>query len=81
MSKFRFEDLEIWQIAKELAKDPFDLADILESKKLFRFTEQLRASALSMPNNIAEGSGSFSKKDFINFLTLPSVQYLKTLIC
>jgi len=70
MSKFRFEDLEIWQIAKELAKDLFNLADILESKKLFRFAEQLRASALSMPNNIAEGSGSFSKKDFYQFLNI-----------
>ena len=68
MSKFRFEDLEIWQIAKELAKDLFNLADILESKKLFRFAEQLRASALSMPNNIAEGSGSFSEIDKNLFL-------------
>jgi len=70
MAKFRFEDLEIWQLAKELAKDLFDLADNLENKKLFRFAEQLRASALSMPNNIAEGAGSFSKKDFYQFLNI-----------
>ena len=70
MSKFRFEDLEIWQLAKELSKDLFDLADTLENKKLFRFAEQLRSSALSMPNNIAEGSGSSSKREFYQFFNI-----------
>ncbi|NIW00324.1 four helix bundle protein, partial [Candidatus Saccharibacteria bacterium] len=39
-------------------------------KKLFRFAEQLRASGMSMSNNIAEGSGSHSKKEFKNFLNI-----------
>lgn len=68
MSKFRFEDLEIWVLAKDLAKDLFDLADRLEGRKLFRFADQLRGSGLSMSNNIAEGSGSSSKKEFYQFL-------------
>jgi hypothetical protein len=34
--KFRFEDLEIWRIAIELAELLFDVADELETKKLFR---------------------------------------------
>ena len=70
MSKFRFEDLEIWRSAKDLAKELFDLADALEGRKLYRFAEQLRASALSMPNNIAEGSGSSSKREFYQFLNI-----------
>jgi four helix bundle protein len=67
-SQFRFLDLRIWQFAIEIADALFDIADDLEKKKLFRFAEQLRASAMSMSNNIAEGSGSSSKKDFKNFL-------------
>ena len=51
--KFRFEDLEIWQMAIEVAEGLFDVADELDAKKLFRFAEQLRAAALSMANNIA----------------------------
>jgi four helix bundle protein len=47
-----------------------DIADVLEKKKIFRFAEQLRASGMSMSNNIAEGSGSYSKKDFRNFLNI-----------
>jgi len=70
MIKFRFENLEIWQRACELARKLFRLANILEARKLFRFAEQMRDAGLSMPNNIAEGSGSTSKKEFIQFLNI-----------
>ena len=51
--KFRFEDLEIWRMAIEVADLLLDVADELEAKKLYRFSEQLRGAALSTPNNIA----------------------------
>lgn len=70
MVKFRFQDLKIWQLAIEIADKLFDIADDLESRKLFRFAEQLRAAGMSMSNNIAEGSGSSSKKEFKNFLNI-----------
>ena len=70
VSKFRFQDLKIWQSAMEIANELFDIADALEGRKLFRFAEQLRGSAMSMSNNIAEGSGSTSKKEFIQFLNI-----------
>ena len=69
-AKFRFEDLEIWQMAIELGDELFDIADRLEYKRLYRFADQLRGAGLSMSNNIAEGSGSVSKKDFSNFLNI-----------
>ncbi len=68
--KFRFQDLKIWQLAIEIADELFDIADELEKKKLFRFAEQLRASGMSMSNNIAEGSGSSYKKEFKSFLNI-----------
>src|SRR4030066_2341426 len=70
MVKFRFQDLKIWQLAIEIADELFDLADQLEDRRLYRFAEQLRASGMSMSNNIAEGSGSISKKEFIQFLNI-----------
>lgn len=68
MVKFRFQDLKIWQLSIQIAHTLFDIADELEKKKLYRFAEQLRGAGLSMSNNIAEGSGSDSKKEFKNFL-------------
>lgn len=67
-TKFRFQDLKIWQSAIEIADELFNIADELERRKLYRFAEQLRGSGMSVSNNIAEGSGSSSKKDFKNFL-------------
>ncbi len=70
MVKFRFQDLEILQLAIQIADELFDLADELEKKKLYRFAEQLRAAGMSMSNNIAEGSGSSSKREFRQFLNM-----------
>ena len=70
LPKFRFMDLEIWRDAIQIAEKLFDLADHLEEKRLYRFAEQLRGSGLSMSNNIAEGSGSNSKREFVNFLNI-----------
>jgi four helix bundle protein len=70
MVKFRFQDLQIWQMSIEIADELFDIADELEKKKLYRFAEQLRGSGLSMSNNIAEGSGSTSNKEFNQFLNI-----------
>jgi four helix bundle protein len=70
MVKFRFQDLEIWQLAIEIADELFDIADELERKRLYRFAEQLRAAGMSMSNNIAEGSGSSSKREFHQFLNI-----------
>jgi len=68
--RFRFEDLEIWRLSAEIAGKLFEIADILDKRRLYRFAEQIRGAALSAPNNIAEGSGSSSKKDFIHFLNI-----------
>jgi four helix bundle protein len=70
MVKFRFHDLKIWQSAIQIANELFDIADELEQKKFYRFAEQLRGSGMSMSNNIAEGSGSTSTRDFSNFLNI-----------
>jgi four helix bundle protein len=70
ISKFRFQDLDIWKQSIEIADELFDIADTLEKNRLFRFSEQLRGAAMSMSNNIAEGSGSEWKKEFKNFLNI-----------
>jgi four helix bundle protein len=65
---FRFEDLEVWQRAADLAFELGNVADILEERRRYRYAEQLRSAALSISNNIAEGSGSSFSAEFRNFL-------------
>ena len=70
MEDFRFEKLEIWKEAIVISDTLFDYADLADAKRLYKFAEQLRAAAMSISNNIAEGSGSFSDKEFANFLNI-----------
>ena len=67
---FRFEDLEIWQLARTLAVRFHRLAEILDGKKMHRYAEQVRAAGLSLANNIAEGSGSSHPKEFRRYLAI-----------
>lgn len=68
MFLFRFQGLEIWQLAINIGDKLCDIAESLESRKKFRFAEQLNGAALSISNNIAEGSGASSNKEFCRFL-------------
>jgi len=70
MNDFRFEQLDIWKESIELSDILFDFADKADTKKLYKFAEQLRAATMSVSNNIAEGSGSFSDKEFASFLNI-----------
>ncbi len=70
MSDFRFEDLDIWKDGIILSDKLFDIADNADNRRLYKFAEQLRSACMSITNNIAEGSGSFSDKDFANFLNI-----------
>ena len=67
---FRFEDLEIWQLARLLAVKFHNLADQLDKRRLYRYAEQLRAAGLSLTNKIAEGSGSTHFQEFKQFLNI-----------
>lgn len=70
IGSFRFEDLKVWQRAADMAVSLGSIADNLEVMKKYRYSEQLRSAALSISNNIAEGSGSSSNRDFRNFLNI-----------
>ncbi len=67
---FRFEDFEIWQLARVLAVKFHKVADELDKRRLYRYAEQLRAAGLSLTNNIAEGSGSIHTQEFKQYLNI-----------
>jgi four helix bundle protein len=53
----------------EFANSVIDLTEQLETdRKHYRLVEQLEAAAASVPMNIAEGKGRFSRKEFKHFL-------------
>jgi len=66
----RFEDLEIWQIARELYNKISKLAELLREAKEFRFAEQIKSAAGSIMDNIAEGFERNSRLEFVNSLSI-----------
>ena len=69
-AKFRFQDLQIRRESIEIRNELFNISDILEEKKLYKFAEQVRGARMSMSNNIAEALGLNSKKEFIQILNI-----------
>jgi four helix bundle protein len=63
-----FEDLEIWQKARELCKDIQTIIQKSSLKNDYRLKEQIRASSGSVMDNIAEGFERGGNKEFMQFL-------------
>jgi four helix bundle protein len=66
----KFEDLAIWQIARKLSLKVFHLTEIGLSAQDYKFKNQIRASAGSVMDNIAEGFERSSQFEFVNFLSI-----------
>ena len=66
--RFRFEKLEVWQSARLLNREVYQVTRSFPVNEQFGLTSQLRRASVSVPSNIAEGSGRNSDKDFAHFL-------------
>ena len=65
-----FKKLKIWQKGIELFVDIYKTSKLFPQEELYGLTGQMRRSAVSIPSNIAEGSGRGSDKDFNRFLDI-----------
>ncbi|MCD6113025.1 MAG: four helix bundle protein [Bacteroidales bacterium] len=66
----RFEDLEIWQIAKELCREVFIISTKTSLKNDFKLRDQINGSSGSVMDNIAEGFERDGKNEFRQFLSI-----------
>jgi len=66
----RFEDIQAWQKAREVASKIYKLCKHGELASDFGLRDQIRRSAVSVQSNIAEGFGRDGNKEFIRFLKI-----------
>lgn len=78
MSKVdRFEDLDCWKKSRELVNVIFDICENQMKNKDFSTQDQIKRAAISTMNNIAEGFGRYSNKEFIRFLEYSSASSME----
>ena len=65
----RFEDLDVWKMARELSKGIYLLSISSGLKNDFSLRDQIARSAGSVMDNIAEGFERGGRKEFIQFLS------------
>ena len=63
-----FEELEVFQKARELCKEIYKVTNMDPFASDYRFVQQVRAAAGSIMDNIAEGFERNGNKEFVNFL-------------
>ncbi len=66
----RFEDLDIWQKAREYCKLIFAMTEKNGFRSDFSLKNQINASSGSIMDNIAEGFEREGTKEFIQFLSI-----------
>ena len=66
----RFEDLDIWQEARRLAKEIHILSKETDFKTEFKLKNQIKASSGSVMDNIAEGFERDGHLEFRQFLSI-----------
>ena len=62
-----YRDLDVWKQSRQLVKSVYQLSKSFPKEEQFGLTNQLRRAAISVPSNIAEGSGRNHSKDSIQF--------------
>ena len=65
-----FRELVVWQEAMMLAKQVYEVTASFPSNEKYGLVSQMNRSVISIPSNIAEGSGRGSDKEFTHFLSI-----------
>lgn len=66
----RFEDLEVWQRAREITKDIYGLCRESAFSRDFGLKDQICRSSESVMSNLAEGFERDGNREFVNFLSI-----------
>ena len=79
VDKFTFFDLRVYKEAKLLVREVYSLMNKFPKFENYALSDQLRRAVVSVPSNIAEGSGRFSIKEKIHFIEIAYGSLTETL--
>ena|SRR5690554_6243370 len=65
-----FRELNIWKNGMKIVKSTYQISKGLPSDEKFGLISQIQRCSVSIPSNIAEGSGRSTEKDFAKFINI-----------
>lgn len=65
-----FRKLKVWKMSMMLVKKVYALSKEIPESEKYGLINQIQRCAVSIPSNIAEGSGRTTEKDFRYFLKI-----------
>ena len=68
--KYEYKNLDVYKESKNLVKMVYGLIEKFPKVETYALCDQLRRSVISIPSNIAEGSGRTSAKDQAHFFEM-----------
>ena len=75
----RFQDLEVYKLARQLAREIFELSKRFPKEEMYSLTDQIRRSSRSVGAQIAEAWGKRKyEKHFVSKLTDSDGEQLET---
>lgn len=69
-AKYSYKNLEAYKESKTLVKQVYTLLKQFPREEQYALCDQLRRAVISVPSNIAEGSGRTSAKDQAHFFEM-----------
>jgi four helix bundle protein len=68
VTSLAYTSLQVWQRAMDLVVGVYHSTQSFPRQEVYGLTAQMRRAAVSIPSNIAEGKGRFSRKELVHFL-------------
>ena len=65
-----FRDLIVWQKSMSMVTEVYQLTRAFPRDETYGLTAQMRRCAVSIPSNIAEGSGRHSTNEYVRFVRI-----------
>ena len=76
---FLYKELIVWKKSMELVDWVYGAMKTFPKEERFRLCDQLSRAVVSIPSNIAEGSGRNSEADFARFLSMARGSLFETM--
>ncbi len=79
-TKFNFEDLQVYQKSLDFVDMVYDTTDEFPKEEIYRLSSQYIRAAISIPLNIAEGSGD-TDAQFNRYLQISGNSVKESVVC